>query len=284
MSALSSVLELSDCAILAGMAASKKWKYTLRVDKPEAKSCTLGAYLDQLGVLEKSGRCQQLPSTLCVCSILSTSRSARATLWETLAGTSDTSCLLVGCDSCGRSGSGRFIQAAASAVAAAAANTGSIQPLLQPKPGDPETEEPPHSDSEADEDLRREQARGGSGPGFLANTMALNAADADEDMDDGDIIDAEAAAAALLDAQREAQKQAAARPGRSGRGRARGRGRSRGARGRGRPPNWSPSYTPERVTPEPAFGGVNPPVSHVSFCAVQTWVLDGHQNILLRAL
>lgn len=40
----------------AGMAASKKWKYTLRVDKPEAKSCTLGAYLDQLGVLEKSGR------------------------------------------------------------------------------------------------------------------------------------------------------------------------------------------------------------------------------------
>ena len=34
-----------------GMAASKKWKYTLRVDKPEAKSCTLGSYLDQLGVV-----------------------------------------------------------------------------------------------------------------------------------------------------------------------------------------------------------------------------------------
>ena len=45
------------------MAASKKWKYTLRVDKPEAKSCTLGSYLDQLGILEKSGRCSAaLPS------------------------------------------------------------------------------------------------------------------------------------------------------------------------------------------------------------------------------
>ena len=38
------------------MAASKKWKYTLRVDKPEAKNCTLGSYLDQLGILDKSGR------------------------------------------------------------------------------------------------------------------------------------------------------------------------------------------------------------------------------------
>jgi hypothetical protein len=42
------------------MAASKKWKYTLRVDKPEAKNCTLGSYLDQLGILEKSGRCAVL--------------------------------------------------------------------------------------------------------------------------------------------------------------------------------------------------------------------------------
>ncbi len=45
------------CWRRAGMAASKKWKYTLRVDKPEAKGCTLGSYLDQLGILEKSGRC-----------------------------------------------------------------------------------------------------------------------------------------------------------------------------------------------------------------------------------
>lgn len=42
------------------MAASKKWKYTLRVDKPEAKNCTLGSYLDQLGILEKSGRSDAL--------------------------------------------------------------------------------------------------------------------------------------------------------------------------------------------------------------------------------
>jgi hypothetical protein len=44
----------------AGMAASKKWKYTLRVDKPEAKNCTLGSYLDQLGILDKSGRCARM--------------------------------------------------------------------------------------------------------------------------------------------------------------------------------------------------------------------------------
>jgi hypothetical protein len=53
---------LEEHAARAGMAASKKWKYTLRVDKPEAKSCTLGAYLDQLGVLEKSGRLECPPA------------------------------------------------------------------------------------------------------------------------------------------------------------------------------------------------------------------------------
>ncbi|BDA43950.1 hypothetical protein COCOBI_05-1340 [Coccomyxa sp. Obi] len=41
----------------SGMAASKKWKDTLRVDKPEAESCPLGAYLDQLsGLTNSSGR------------------------------------------------------------------------------------------------------------------------------------------------------------------------------------------------------------------------------------
>ena len=45
---------------VVGMAASKKWKYTVRIDAPDSPGLTLGLWLEQRGLGEKFARCAEL--------------------------------------------------------------------------------------------------------------------------------------------------------------------------------------------------------------------------------